>query len=1460
MGSSGSWKIVTNRQLDEDGNYSDGGIYTTSDVTQALSQSEADSSDSNKWLHNNTFAIWKDLPTYKDGQIVNYKIFETKGTAASTHSSANTDEFSGYKVTYSDVNGSSFKNNGETKNQTVTNTLKRTEILVEKVWEDTIEQKIRPYSVTFEIEYKHANKPWKLYTENDQAKRIIVTGEHTAKKWTQIVKDLPFADSEGHEYEYRLKEVSMQIKTSSGVVDVYDQSSDENNFTETKWNGEIGTYDNEITVIKSSGTSYNYIATAVNTPDVGSITVTKVWDDNNNRDGIRPETIEVTLYRDGKEYAEAEIGLNHAGSPLSGTTVNGNKWTYTWNNLPMYKDDAGVHDATHMSAYYVVEDSISDDEVHNYKKPTYGLLEDSITSINATHIQSHVSDDASTTDLWIKNTHDPIRFKIDAYKKWDDSNADHTPDHRPDKIKLELQYRIYGSGSTWHTVTPNVLANDLNKEATTVGTTSDNPQEVTGSDDIWTVPSGWDNLPAYFIDTTDNETKLIEYRIKEEWFDADKKKHYDSELPLFHYDIEEAKLEGENYPKDHLIVENIADYNSTLTVTKKWDEKELIEKYGALPSELHVRLQNWDTEKGTWVNTKIGEVEQTAILKEHEDSAFENSWTHTFQWLTEGYTYRVIEEKIVFKKDGKSFEIKSSGITNNDITDLGDGKGNGTIGNFKIEASIRELEHEGAVGASASKHWVVELKNSLANRKIQVVKNWNDEENRDELRPTHVYMTLQRDGKNLETVILHDTNSWTHVWDYLPLYKDGSTEKSVYRVIETDEHGNPVSLNGYEVSYAMKKPDPGIKLNITGDFDLGGVENGEQVELTITNTHKPVKSIVYAGKKWDDKNNKYGERADTIYLALFYKYQHEPDSEWRLIEKNAFDSECKQYTDSDIYTTSDPVQIVDNKSLVDEYWKDVAKWENLPSQALVANVARIPEYRVVEVNGLLSDVGTDKLSDIVTAMGGNIAEVISGYKTTQPDAFFVSENGGVSTDHIVINELETVSALIIKKWDDQNNRFANRPVRIDFAIQKKEGSGKWELLKEEIDGKSVDKIVSVYPEMLGDNDNEWKLSVDGLPKCAASGAVLKYRAVEISLVYADKTVPVFDKDVISEDLNKTTIDNSGYKTVEVVNPSVYHEADDRTEYPTTITNIQDKSAKVSAKKVWNDNNNGRKKRPLSIIFKIEMRSVHDGSTVLGMLSVIKDFFMENNGWVPVYELNGAGEKVVATITLDGPDFEEVSLKGLPLYDENGNELVYRAREIQLVYENKIVDIATGANPYSAPKYVDDAVVTAPDTDGITHSYTTEATNKIKPVPQEEEPEPDNNPLPPQVIPPKDPTKPDLPPELKEIDEEIEDIKDPEDIIPIVEELLDLPDGPEKDPVIKKLWEIVKIMADDPTFYDHFDPEMQDILRRFVKTGVLGRRRGLPKTGGLKGSFLLLLLGFTLIIIGTRFIRRCDNRE
>src|SRR5699024_6471533 len=88
------------------------------------------------------------------------------------------------------------------------------------------------------------------------------------------------------------------------------------------------------------------------TPGQTSVTVTKHWDDADNQDGIRPETIEVQLTADGEDQ----------GEPVE--LSEDNNWTHTWTELDEMaageEIDYTVVEVTDLPAY---ETSI-DDENH----------------------------------------------------------------------------------------------------------------------------------------------------------------------------------------------------------------------------------------------------------------------------------------------------------------------------------------------------------------------------------------------------------------------------------------------------------------------------------------------------------------------------------------------------------------------------------------------------------------------------------------------------------------------------------------------------------------------------------------------------------------------------------------------------------------------------------------------------------------------------------------------------------------------------------------------------------------------------------------------------------------------------------------------------------------------------------------------------------------------------------------
>ena len=79
--------------------------------------------------------------------------------------------------------------------------------------------------------------------------------------------------------------------------------------------------------------------TNTRTPEVTEVAVKKIWDDADNKDGLRPEKITVRLLADGQEVAVKEI------------TATDN-WQASFTNLPVYKEGKKI-------AYAITEDPVA---------------------------------------------------------------------------------------------------------------------------------------------------------------------------------------------------------------------------------------------------------------------------------------------------------------------------------------------------------------------------------------------------------------------------------------------------------------------------------------------------------------------------------------------------------------------------------------------------------------------------------------------------------------------------------------------------------------------------------------------------------------------------------------------------------------------------------------------------------------------------------------------------------------------------------------------------------------------------------------------------------------------------------------------------------------------------------------------------------------------------------------------
>ena len=296
---------------------------------------------------NNWTASFTELEKQKDGKDIVYSVKEVSAPAGFTTEVGTPADG---KVTVTN-----------TKEKPV---IEKTSIKGEKVWDDADNQDgKRPDSVTIKL----------LADGVDTGKTAVAT---KANNWKYSFTDLDKTQADGKtEIAYTVEEVAVEGYTSTvdgykvtntytpetveiPVSKVWNDADDQDGLrpseitvkvlagTEVVATAKISaanewkhTFTNlpkykdgkEITYVVDEEAVENYsksvdgnVITNSYTPKVTNVAGEKVWNDDNNRDGIRPEKITVKLLADGKEVASQEVSA-------------ATEWKYNFENLPVKK-------------------------------------------------------------------------------------------------------------------------------------------------------------------------------------------------------------------------------------------------------------------------------------------------------------------------------------------------------------------------------------------------------------------------------------------------------------------------------------------------------------------------------------------------------------------------------------------------------------------------------------------------------------------------------------------------------------------------------------------------------------------------------------------------------------------------------------------------------------------------------------------------------------------------------------------------------------------------------------------------------------------------------------------------------------------------------------------------------------------------------------------------------------------
>ncbi|MEE3324550.1 MAG: Cna B-type domain-containing protein, partial [Methanosphaera sp.] len=424
-----------------------------------------------------------------------------------------------------------------------------------------------------------------------------------------------------------------------------------------------------------------------------------------------------------------------------------------------------------------------------------------------------------------------------------------------------------------------------------------------------------------------------------------------------------------------------------------------------------------------------------------------------------------------------------------DLPEYKDGK--------KVTYTVEEVEVPSGYVASVDGLTITNKHNNLT-KNITVSKFWDDDNNNDGKRPGSVTIRLLADGNEVATATLSDDNDWKHIFEDLPVNKDGKV--IVYNVTED-------SVDPYVVS-------------ITNVDD----------EFIVTNSYNITKINLTVNKVWVDEDDNDGLRPDNITVILYADGEElvaavvGEDNDWTytfsdlqkynngyLIEYTIDELPVDGYVAVvDGLTITNTHDIITKDIPVSKVWVDNNNNDGTRPDSVTVNLYAFGR-KVSSISITEADGWEGVFKDLPVYIKGN--EIVYTIVEESVPDYWVTYNGSMI---INTHDLVNTSVTVTKVWNDSNNNDGVRPDSVSVNLY--------------ADGVKVSSIVL-------SSNNSWTHTFDKLPKYN-DGQIINYTVDE-------EVVGAYSVS-ITEDSNYFIIVNN-YET-ELINLTINKIWDDKDNY------------------------------------------------------------------------------------------------------------------------------------------------------------------------------------------------------------------------------------------------------------------------------------------------------------------------
>ena len=849
---------------------------------------------------NNWTAVILGVDKYEDGQLVQYYWKEVTDVSENGYSldTADAEEIDGeYYIPANEASTrvGSVKNSYEPE---------QVEITVLKIWEDEDNvDGIRPDHIDV-----------KLLADGEFVKTLRLDAEG---EWKHTEKGLA-KYKDGEEIEYSIEEYEIE-----------------------GYEIEVG----ELIKDEEKEDVYTVKVTNMHEPETIKVTVIKVWDDAEDQDGVRPESIQVTLYADGEAVGEA-------------VELKESDWKYSWEDLAKYAEGKeGVE------IVYTAEEA----EVEGYE-PTYG----EITEVGE-----------GVFEIEITNTHEPETTEVTVLKVWDDD--DDNDGKRPGSITItlkgdgsEVATAILSDENSWTYTWTELPVNEDGEEIEytveeskiaeyTLAELAEGEEPEEGKQ-YSSIVKNSDGTYSFTL-VNAHEPILTETEVTKIWVDSENQKVARPEtikLTLLANNAQYAAFEiGPDYEDEdkdeykttftedgdtwNLKVENLPKYVDGVEQTYSWIE-EIPEGYTI--SEFTVSEDGATTIKNTYDPERMC----LTVLKVWDDDTDSAGFRPDDIKVTLSAKATVDSEKTeITVTDASGAEIKK------EYTLSEENSWSAIVTGLPIYYEEEEIEYSWSEELEDGSVYELEITKDETGRityltnsyepeqvEITVLKIWEDEDNVDGIRPDHIDVKLLADGEFVKTLRLDAEGEWKHTEKGLAKYKDG--EEIEYSIEEYE-------IEGYEIEVGELIKDE---------------EKEDVYTVKVTNMHEPETIKVTVIKVWDDAEDQDGVRPESIQVTLY----------------------------------ADGEAVGEAVELKESDWK--YSWEDLAKYA----------------------EGKEGVEIVYTA---EEAEV-EGYEPTYGEITEVGE-GVFEIEITNTHEPETTEVTVLKVWDDDDDNDGKRPGSITITLK-----------------------------------------------------------------------------------------------------------------------------------------------------------------------------------------------------------------------------------------------------------------------------------------------------------------------------------------------------------------------------------------------------------------------------------------